>query len=440
MFVLSGAAAMLSLGAAAQDVPTDPKYGATEEERRTNLLNLSFFNEAYAAKDYDTAIPLLQDLLAKAPQSSENLYARGVAIYGQKAAAATSVAERNVYVDSILLLYDLRLANFGDHPTRGKGYILSRKAQDYLYYKPADREGVHKYFKEAIEACGSAAEPDLVTGYFKELVDDYNNDAIETEELLNEYDRLEKYFETDPTPEKEEAKKLFEQLFIASDAADCEALEQIYAPKIAAAPEDTALIKKTFLLLARGKCNSDFMIQVGEKYYASAPSSEVAMTLAAALEERKELDRAIKYLSEAIDKETDPTVKANIAIRIAGTELSAQRAQSAASFARQAIEINPESGLAYLMLAQAYAIGAGNACSDAFSKQAVYWLATDALNNARRLLADDASQIESIDTQLAAFRSRFPSTEDCFFLGLKSGDSYTVSCGWISGQTTVRER
>ncbi|MBQ4278714.1 MAG: enzyme of heme biosynthesis [Rikenellaceae bacterium] len=435
---LSSAAFMLALSAVAQ-APDDPKYGATETERYNNALNLSFFNEAYNSKDYATAIPLLQDLLVKAPAASENLYARGISIYGQKAAASTNLAERNMLVDSIMLLYDLRLKYFGDHESRGKAYILARKAQDYLYYKPADREGVHKYFKEAIEANGNDAEPELITGYFKELVDDYKNDAIETEALLNEYDRLSKYFDTDPTPEKAEAKKVFEQLFIMSDAADCDALERIYGPQLAANPSDTAMMAKTFILLARGNCKSDFMLSVGEKYYALKPRSDVAMMLAAALEERKENDRAIKYLTEAMQAETDPGTKANIAIRIAGTELSAQRAQAAANYARQAISINPESGLAYLMLAQAYVIGTSG-CGDAFTKQTVYWLASDALSTARRLLADDADQVKSIDSQLAAFRGNFPSAEECFFRGIKDGDSYDVSCGWISGRTTVRER
>ena len=163
------------------------------------------------------------------------------------------------------------------------------------------------------------------------------------------------------------------------------------------------------------------------------------MLLATALEERQETDKAIQYLTQAMEHESNPVQQANIAVRIAGTELSAKRAQSAAQYARQAISINPDNGFAYLMLAQAYVIGTSS-CSDAFAKQSVYWLASDALGNARRLLSEDPAQVENIDSQLAAFRANFPAADECFFRGLKDGDSFDVSCGWISGRTTVRER
>ena len=57
------------------------------------------------------------------------------------------------------------------------------------------------------------------------------------------------------------------------------------------------------------------------------------------------------------------------------------------------------------------------------------------------LLPSDSEYLEHAKTSLSAFRSRFPSSEECFFNELQEGARYTVNCGTAAGiSTTVRAR
>ena len=427
--------ASLSAGAFAQAYLEDPRYGNTPEERKQNVLILNFFNDTYNNKNYDAAAQYLQQLMEKAPKATQNIYIKGADIYRNKILRATSLDQKNMLIDSLMLIYDKRIEHYGDHATRGKGYIMELKAREYITYKPADREGIIKLCQAAVAENGNDSDPDFLNIYFQVLTDDYKNDNIEANFLLNEYEKLAKIFNTNPTPEKEEAKKTFEALFVSSGAANCENLEKLFRPQVAAAPADTALLDKVLSLLMSRNCVSDFQLEVGEKFYAMKPSSSTALALAASFEEKKQFDKALKYLNEAIANETDPETKANLCVRIAGSQLGSNNAQEAAKFAKEAIEIAPENGFAYMILAQAYTVGS-NACSG-FDRQSVYWLAYDLLSKACTML--DEEHLKGTDEQLANYRANFPSKEECFFRGLNNGASYTVRCGWISGTTTVRE-
>lgn len=429
------AAVSVSFAAQAQAYLQDPKYGNTPDERKENVLRINYFNDAYKNKNYDQAVQYMKELIASAPRASQNIYINGINIFRSKVAEAKTPEARQSALDSLMMLYDLRIENFGDHATRGRTYLLGLKARDYLSLSPDKKEEVKRLFKEAMEAAGDQADPDLINIYFNSLVEDYKNDALSTDVLLSEYDRLAKIYEGSTAEDKEDQKKIFDNLFISSGAASCENLEKVFKPTIDGTPSLDDL-KKVFRLLAGNNCVSDFQIEVSEKLYAAEPSSDVAMLLASAFENKKDFVNSRKYLNEAIATETDPSAKANLAVRIAGGELQQGNAREAADFARQAIEIDPTNGYGYMILANAYASGA-NACSG-FDRQTAFWLVVDTLAKAKELLANDAAQVASIDQQMASYRAAFPSNEEAFFRGLENGQGYTVNCGWVSGRTTVR--
>ena len=211
--LLSVALAVVGVVAMAQDFSDDAKYGkygATPEERKDNIYLLNFFNEAVGNQDFQTASGYLKQLLDKCPKASENIYAKGATVMKNKIARAKSVAEKKTYIDSLMLLYDLRIENFGDHATRGKAYILDRKARDFLIYNPLDHERVLELFREAIAA---QPDPELVAIYFKQLTDYYKDDGEGSpEEIIAEYDRLSPVFDG-ATGQAAEYKDQFDKCF-----------------------------------------------------------------------------------------------------------------------------------------------------------------------------------------------------------------------------------
>lgn len=442
--LVSAVLTVVGLSAYAQDL-SDPKYakwGETLEERKENILNSSYLKEEINNHNFDSAAGYLHKLIEKCPAASENIYVNGTKLYKQRINRAQTLAEKNAYVDSLLWLYDVRLENFGTHRTRGKDYILERKAREYLTYKESDREGIRNAFEAAIaaqvEATGKA-DPEVLAIYFKNLCDDYSNDVVDAMTVVAAYDGNAKYFEG-IAPEQEEFKEQFEKCFAMSGAASCENIEKIFAKKIADAPEDEAVIAQAMDLMSRAKCESDFFLSVGEKYYAMKPSSNTAKLLAEAFQNRKEYEKANQYLREALAKETNDAERENLLVRIGILEVTTNDYRDAVEAFREAQKINPEDGLIYYFLPQCYVFGAKNC--NGFAKDATFWVAYDMLQKAIPLLEGDYPEFAANAKSLAAtYRSAFPTTEECFFNELSEGSTYTVNCGFVSGvPTKVRYR
>ena len=442
-FLIVAAMAAVATSAAAQDF-SDPKYakwGETPEERKDNMLSSSYLKEETANRNFNSAARYLQLLLEKCPSASETIYVNGVKLYKDKINRAETLAEKKMFVDSLLFLYDVRIENFGNHPKRGRVYLLERKAREYLTYKGDDREGVAEAFETAIAAQAQvgAVNPEVVAIYFKNLCDDYQNDIVDAMTIVNTYDAYAQYFDN-IAPEQQEFKDQFEQCFGLSGAASCENLEAIFSKKVADNPEDAKLIEQAFKLMSRANCSSDFFFSVGEKHYANKPSSDVAMLLAQGFQNVKNFDKANQYLREALAVETVAEEREKLYVRIGILDMSMNNFAAAVEAFREAQAINPENAHAPFFLAQCYVNGA-KGCSG-LQKDAIYWVAYDLVQKALPLLeVSDPERVEAAKQLAAAYRAAFPTSEECFFNEVADGSSFTVNCGFAQGvSTTVRSR
>ncbi len=441
-FLLAAACAFVAGASFAQDL-SDPRYakwGETVEERQANLLNSNFLKEEVNNRNYNVAAGYFKQLIDKCPEGSANTFSYGEIIYKNKIGDAKTLAEKNIMIDSLMLVYDLRMKYFGDHSSKGESYILDRKARAYTTYKSTDREGMRKICQEAIAAAGNAAEPDLVTLYFKNLCDDFKNDEVMADQIIAEYDRLTPIFEASTSASAADYKTQFDTCFGLSGAASCENLEALFKKKLAATPDDATVLSQAVGLMERAKCSGPFYLATAEKLYAVRPSSDSAMKLAQIFQNEGNYDKSLKYLREALAVETDATERESLYVKIALVELVANRQGAAAEAARQAININADNGLAYFVLAQCYASSA-SACAG-IAGQAVYWAAYDTMMQAIQLLSGskepEASEyIKSAQTTANAYRYRFPSAEECFFNELNEGARYKITCGAASGVTTT---
>ena len=442
-FLIVSAMAVMAATAVAQDF-NDPKYakwGATPEERKENVLASSYLKEEIANRHFNAAAAYLQQLLTKCPAASENIYANGVKLYKERVNRAETLAEKKMFVDSILLLYDIRLQHFASHAKRGSVYILERKAREYLTYKADDREGVAEAFEAALEAQkkAGAVDPELVVIYFKNLCDDFQNDIVDAMTIVNTYDAYAKYFDN-LAPEQLQYKDQFEKCFGMSGAASCENIEAIFSKKLEGNMDDEVLLAQAYGLLSRTGCNSDFFFTVGEKFYSLQPSASVAMALAQEFQNKGNFDKANQDLREALAVENNPAEREKLYVRIGILDMSINNFAAAVEAFREAQAINPENAHAPFFLAQCYVNGA-KGCSG-LAKDAIYWAAYDLIQKALPLLeAQDAERVEAANQLAAAYRGAFPTKEECFFNELAEGSTYTVNCGFAQGVATrVRSR
>ena len=443
--LLSAAFATVCFAAVAQDL-SGPQYAAWGEDvetRRENMLANQYLKQKLDNKDYDGASGYLKKLLDNAPKGSVSIYQRGVTLFKRKHALAKGDAElKKQCVDSMLLLYDLRVEHFGNSKTQGKAYILDMKAKDYLNYRSEDRQGLRQAFEEAIEAAIESNQPnaETIAVYFGNLCDDYKNGEgnVDAEEIIAIYDRLSPMFDGDDESVAEQ-KTMFDNYFGASGVASCENLEDIFSKKLAANPNDENTLAQAVSLMTRAKCSGEFYLNTAEKYYEVKPSSETALFLAQAFQSEEKFDKAIQYLNEALAVENDPAEKEKLYVRIAIVNLATRSYSAAAQAARSAREINPENGYVYFVLAQCYAASAAS-CSG-LTGEAAYWAAYDTMSQAVSLLDSEPDTKQNAQNSLAVYRAHFPTSETCFFEELQEGQGYTVKCGLASGvQTTVRYR
>lgn len=440
--ILVAAFAMMGFSAFAQVNYDDPRYaiwGENAEQRKNNMLANQFLKESVDNKEYKAAAGYLKQLLDQAPKGAQGIYTNGIKLYKTLISTAKTDEQRNMYIDSLMIVYDVRLQAFANHSRYGKAYILDRKAREYLTYKPEDREGVRKIFTEAIAATeekNGKADQELVAIYFSNLCEDYKNNLVDATAVISEYDRFSPLFEG-AEGEAAELKNQFDTAFGASGAASCENLESLFSKKLAEKPEDVALLGQAVSLMSRAQCESDFFFNTAEKFYSLKPSSETALFLAQGFQGRSEFDKAMKYLNEALAAETDNAERAKLYTRIGLISIQTGDHSVAMNAAKEIKALEPENGYAPYLMAQCYAATA----SGDFTAQAGYWAAYDTMNQAIELLGAEPAIQEAAKKMASAYRGSFPTKEECFFNEVSAGARYTVTKGYASGvSTTVRYR
>ena len=142
-------------GAPAQQQPTStygPEWGenADAAQREENVKTYNFFIDAYNNKDYDKALEYAYTLINNCPKARSTVYVNTANIYRQKIARSKSLAEKSVNIDSLMKVYDYRLAAFADDAKYGEVYIIKNKAKDYYKYRAEDKAGMLKLFRHGI--------------------------------------------------------------------------------------------------------------------------------------------------------------------------------------------------------------------------------------------------------------------------------------------------
>lgn len=153
---------------------------------------------------------------------------------------------------------------------------------------------------------------------------------------------------------------------------------------------------------------------------------------------------AVEYLLEAEELAESDEVRFEISLELAESYQQLEEFENAREYAQQAIDLNEDSGEAYLRMASVYA-GTVSSCVDGSKLEredrAVYWLVLDYLDEAR---AADSSVESEAQNREESYREAMPSDEDKFFSEWEAGQSFQIDgdlkgCyAWINEATTVR--
>jgi len=442
------------------EIPTAGEAGEVGVDLRTSqelgqaqdaefMSEFSMYDQFYKQKDYKSAFPHWRKVYKRYPKSTINLYYHGVNMYSDKIEKATDEATKNAYIDTLMSIYDRRIKFFEQ-----KGFVLGRKATDFVKYKLSnpdisdeDRKVALKRayadLSEAIKLQGDESEAAVMVIFMQVTKSLFLLGEIQKDEVVATYGTLTKITDAqlakDATDEKAQvAKNEIDKAFQTSGAADCDALLAYYGPKFDEIATDADALKKMLRALERQDCTStELFAKASEKLYEIDPSAEAAFNMARLFVKRDEVEKAKEYYQNAIAAETDKELLGKYYYELGLFTFAKEHAfVKARDYARKALDNDPTSGRTLILLGDIYAQGAKTYGADDFEHATVYWLAVDYYQKAKRIDPDvTANANEKINT----YRIYFPDKETLFFQNIQNGQTYKLG-GWINETTTVRAK
>lgn len=423
------------------------KYGKDSVEC---VKNLSLFGVYSKQDSYEDALKHWRYCFNQCPASSKALYINGAKMLKHFIDKNEDNKETyNLYVDTLMALYDKRIQYFGTGAKYGKAYALGRKGIDLLRYKKENVEESYGYLKESVKTHGKylsyavgvlfmqTSRQMFVIG--KNTADDVINDFILVSDVLEKALKAEK-----KASDKEKYKTAItncETIFAESGVADCKKLCEVFRPRYENNKNDDETLTKIVKFLHKNECTeSQLYADVAESRYAINPSADAAADLAQVFAKRNNLEKAYEYYNKAVEKETAPELKADYYYKLALIAKLDKKYSDSRKYALQAAELKDNWGDPYILIATLYAETA-NSCgtdSDAniadFQRRAVYYVAVDKLTKARSI---DPSVADDVKPLIGSYASRYPNSEKAFMVGYKAGQKYKVGC-WIQETTTIR--
>ncbi len=411
------------------------KYGKTPEDSIKCLQNLSVYQEFYKQKNYTGAYDAWKQVLELCPATSLNTYIRGNTILKQMIAATKDPAQRGQYFDEMMKLWDMRAQYYGR-----PGYCLGMKAKDMRDYAPSRLEDAMELFNQAL---AYANEPNFVNipyFYFECMRDAYKAQKISKDDLFAAYDKattiLEDIAEQDLSDETANTmmntiSKMFEPY------ASCEDLVAMYTEKFETNKGDAEFLRKaTKMLASRGCTDAEIFFQLTDALYELHPTPESAYLMAQMCNRNEDFGRIGAFLSDETISQLPADQQENAYLLVANACWRLNHYGDGRRACTKALQINPNSGRAYLLLGMLYAAGADACPGDGtpIAKRAPFWAAVDMFAKAK---AVDPSVAEAANSAIATYSQHFPSADDLFTYGLREGSSYQISC-WFTHTTTIR--
>ena len=414
-----------------QNASAQGKYGADSAEC---IKYLSYYQEYYKQKNYDSALPNWRKAYAICPATaSQNLFVHGSTLLNREINKnRKNPALFKAQVDSLLLLQDQRL-EFYPRTAKGvdqKATILNNKGQYMINFRSDDSQYLYDNLTAIINELGSETKGGLLVNNLQAAINLYRDGKLQADDVINMYDTVSGAISAATAKSDAEAednlktKATIESVFADSKVASCDNLIAIFTPRFDANPTDAAVVTNIVKLMnsAEDCSNNDLYFKAVTQLHKLDPSYRSAYGLFKLNAARGNVADACRYIEEAIDSEESDCYANNMRGR-------------AFDAAGKAVRLdNGYAGKAYMIMGNLWS-SAG--CGSDVDKYARYWAATDYYQKA---MAADASLADDARSAIGKVSVYYPEASEIFMYDLGKGQIYTVSCGGMTTTTTVRTR
>lgn len=400
-----------------------PEDKAKAEEK--NVL----YTDALRNSDFAGAQKPHQWLLQNAPDLNTAIYINGEKIYKGLLDGTKDAAKKQVYFDSLMMIYDMRVQYCGEE----KDVIVRKAYQSYRQNvkKKNELKNILDLFDEAYKLNGNDLDYYVILPYMSVVV--YNAQYLKNlseEEILERYDNIMGVIDYQISQGKKvekltEYRGTVDGLLVKVVKVDCDFVRNNLADKFNDNPDDLKLAKKVFGFMLNGKCTDDPMwLEAGKRIQEKEPEFGLAKNIGIKLK-GKDNANAEKYFRQAIELTDDPGDKADMYIQLGSMRSGA----AAREMYRKALAADPTKREAYTAIGflyyQSFEQCAGK--SDIVKDRSVFLAAYDMFERGGNSKA------------MQSAKEQFPSKEEVFTYNYTSGDNISVGC-WIGESTSIRTR
>ncbi|MBL4625621.1 MAG: tetratricopeptide repeat protein [Flavobacteriales bacterium] len=417
------------------------KYGGTPEDSVKCIENLSVYMSPYfSGGDYKEAVKYWRVCFNTCPKASKNMYINGAKMYKQFIKEAEDDSTKRAYLDTLMMIYDQRIANFGD-----EGKVLEKKGTDYLKNSKKDPEVAYEWLKKAVELQGNNLGPGGAVYYYQSMYKMLQQKKMEKSVLIDAYVPIMDIVDFNINKYKSEGKDKYVGYWGKSKVnidkyfsaiAKPEDIVNSFQPKFDANPKDTILLKTIVNLLEKKEKDGGTEVELYKNAAANlcqvSPSYTCLMALGGLNSKNKNYVDAYGFFKEATEmaKTDEEKIKSNF--KAAQVAYNLKQYSSTRAHCKAILVVNPNYGEAYLLIGDCYS--STKFGENELEKKYVYWAAMDKYSKAK---AVDPSVAEKADKKHANAKGHGPSKELLFQYGVIDKPSVTVG-GWINETTTVR--
>ena len=407
------------------------------------VQNLSFYTDYMKQGNIAQATPPWRKTFSICPPNlRQNIYLDGQKIMRHyiNLTRRDPVRQKEL-IDTLIMLYDMRLENFPQMPKTNREQAKTNKALDMINYVKDNDMAIYKACEDAMEEAAENVKAVIVVrymGYAKSL---YSENKLSADDMMNTYNKAVSYIDkaeaAKPDQEMRDAKNDVEALLLESGVANCDNLIALFTPRFEANKTDKEYLQKVVSMLNAAEClDSDLFIQAVVELNNLEPSHKTAYFLYRLYARREDKSSAIEFLKKAIESEDSDSVQKGAYYY----ELSQYYFQmldnriEAVANAKRAAQLNSEvAGRAYQLVGSIW--GATKCSGNEIEQRSPFWVAVDYMQKAK---SADSSLASDCNRAIENFSKFYPLQADAFMYDILEGASYTVSCGGLRETTTVR--
>jgi len=244
------------------------------QDRKTAEEKVALLQDAIRDKKYRQAIKSFNWLVVNTPELNSSIYIHGATIYDALASKEKDQSKKKIYVDSLLMVYDLRMSQCDD-----KENVLWRKATAAFKFmiNGNDANLVLPIMDSVFINYPTSASDGLLLPYMQTIV--INRQKFKTpddEGILLRYELLTKLTESriksntnsKQKPKLVKTRKDIDEWLFKVIKPDCEFVKSNLAPRFHQNPTDLMLAKRVFSYMLQGKCTEDpLWLQAGEAIF-----------------------------------------------------------------------------------------------------------------------------------------------------------------------------